>query len=298
MITNVLKHSREKQCCDNMIDMAAHNGGNPATHFGRQMKKERLARGWTLREFAARTDINFSHLGRIENGHRPPTESVALACDKAFPERRGWFLEYYEESKSWMPPGLRSWAEHEDKAVRLSVWSPGIVHGLFQTENYAHTLIAALPGVTDEVVAARLASRMERQRRVLTREDPPQVSYVVDHTALYRCVGSPEVMADQMNHLAEMASLANVTLQVLPAVAHPATASELIIADNNAAYAEHLAAGGVYTEDETVIRLERIFANIRGESYRVSESAVIIRKAGELWTAGASPVTAGPTGPA
>jgi hypothetical protein len=98
---------------------------------------------------------------------------VALACDRAFPERRGWFLEYYEESKSWMPPGLRSWAEHEDRAARLSVWSPGIVDGLFQAREYARALIAALPGVTGEVVAARLASRMERQRRVLMREDRP-----------------------------------------------------------------------------------------------------------------------------
>jgi hypothetical protein len=105
-------------------------------------------------------------------------------------------------------------------------------------------------------------------------------------------------MAGQMRHLAEMASLPNVTLQVLPAIAHPATAGELIIADNNAAYSEHLAAGGVYTEDETVTRLEMIFATIRGESYRVSESGAIIGKAGELWTAGASPVTAGPRGPA
>jgi hypothetical protein len=197
-----------------------------------------------------------------------------------------------------MPPGLRSWAEHEDKAVRLSVWSPGIVHGLFQTREYARALIAALPGVTGEMVTARLASRMERQRRVLMREDPPQVSCVVDHVALYRCIGSPEGMAGQMSRLAEVASLPNVTLQVLPGIAHPATASELIIADNNAAYVEHLAAGAVYTEGETVTRLEMIFATIRGESYRASESAAIIGKAGELWTAGASPVTAGPTGPA
>jgi hypothetical protein len=102
-------------------------------------------------------------------------------------------------------------------------------------------------------------------------------------------------MAAQMRHLLEVAALPNVTLQVLPAVAHPATASELIIADNNAAYAEHLAAGGVYTEDETVTSLERLFATIRGECYRVSESLAVIRKAEETWT-GASPPTAGPTG--
>jgi hypothetical protein len=90
---------------------------------------------------------------------------------------------------------------------------------------------------------------MERQARVFRRDDPRSVVAVIDHAALYRLVASPEVMAGQCRRLQEVASLANVTVQVLPAIAHPATASELIIADNSAAYAEHLAAGGVYTED-------------------------------------------------
>ena len=69
--------------------------------------------------------INIGSASQIENGKRPPTEAVAARCDEAFPERKGWFAEYYEESKSWLPPGLRSWAEHEDKAVRLEVWVAG-----------------------------------------------------------------------------------------------------------------------------------------------------------------------------
>jgi hypothetical protein len=261
------------------------------------MRKERVASGWSLPELATRTGINAGHLSRIERGVRPPTEHVAARCDEVFPERRGWFTEYYEESRSWMPPGLRSWAEHEDKAVRLSVWAPGIVHGLLQTEAYARTFLAALPGVTDDVIAARLASRLERQRRVVMRDDPPAITCVVDHAALYRLVGSPEVMADQCHHLLKIASMPHVTLQVLPAIAHPATASELIIADNNAAYAEHLAAGGVYTETDMVTRLERLFATVRAESYRASESAAIIGKAGEAWT-GERAATAVRTGPA
>ena len=77
-------------------------------------------------------------------------------------------------------------------------------------------------------------------------------------------------------------------------MAHPATASELIIADNSAAYCEHLVAGGVYTEDDTVTRLELIFTTIRAECYRASDSAAIIRKAGAVWT-GERAATAGPT---
>jgi transcriptional regulator with XRE-family HTH domain len=274
--------------------MTVNSGGNPVTHFGRQLHKERVARGWSLREFSARTGINIAHASRIENGKRPPTEKVAAACDQAFPERRGWFSEYYEESKTWMPPGFRDWPEYENKAMRFSEWSPGVVTGMLQTEEYARELLRTYPGVTGEIVAARLASRMERQRRVLMREDdPPTACYIIDHAALYRLVGSPEVMVGQMRHLSAVAAMPNVTLQVLPAVAHPATQSGFLIADA-AAYTEHVVGGLVFTEPETVTALERLFDTLRAECYRASESAAIFRKAGAVWT-GERAVTAGPT---
>ena len=167
--------------------MAVNNGGNPATHFGRQMRKERLARGWSLREFSARTGINIGHASRIENGKRPPTENVAAACDTAFPERKGWFTEYYEELRGWseVPAAFKDWQELEDKAASLRVWMPGIVHGLLQTEDYAGALIAAVPRTSPETAAGRMANRMDRQQRVLLREDdPPAAWFVVDELAL------------------------------------------------------------------------------------------------------------------
>jgi len=292
---------RKRNGYDNIVGMPAHtraatanNSGSPATHFGRQMKKERLARGWTLRELAAKTGVNFSHLGRIENGHRPPTETVALACDKVFPERRGWFVEYYQESRTWMPPGFRDWPEYENKAARLAEWSPGIITGLLQTADYARGLLETASGVTAEVVTARLASRMARQRRVLFRgDDPPTALYIIDHAALYRLVGSAKTMAGQMAHLADVANLPNVTLQILPAVAHPATQSGFMVADD-AAYTEHVLGGLVFTDEQTVTALERLFDTLRSECYRASESAAIIRKAAELWT-GERAATAEPT---
>ena len=85
----------------------------------------------------------------------------------------------------------------------------------------------------------------------------------------------------------------NVTLQVLPATAHPATQSGFMVADG-AAYAEHVAGGYVYTDEETVSGLAQLFDMLRGECYRVSESLAIIGKADELWT-GESRATVGPT---
>ena len=274
--------------------MADKGNGNPVTAFARQVKRERTARGWTLDELARRTGIAAAHRSRIENGHRAPTEKIALAADAAFGGK--WFWEEYEESRDYLPPGLRSWTEIEDKAARLSVWAVSVVHGLFQTPDYSRVWLEALPGATPDKVDARLAGRMARQQRVLFRDDPPEVSYVVDHTALYRLAGSPEIMAGQMRHLLDVAALPNVTLQVMPAVANQAVTSELMIADHAHAYCEHLAGGFVYSAGE-VSPLDRLFTTIRSEAYRAAESLAVIRRAEATWT-GEQRLTAQATGPA
>jgi transcriptional regulator with XRE-family HTH domain len=276
-----------------MVPVAVNGGGNPATHFGRQMRKEREAHGWSLREFAARTGVNIGLASRIETGKRPPTEKVALACDGAFPERKGWFCEYYAELQTWseVPAAFKDWSELEDKAVSLRDWSPSIVTGLLQTEAYAEALLRTFPGVSDETVSARLATRMERQRRLFARD--VLALFITDELSLYRLTGSREVMGGQMHHLAEIASLPNVTVQVLPAVANPGVTSGFVIADE-AAYTEHIAGGLVYPTGETVSALMRIFDTLRGECYRVSESAALLERLADQWTGGSLP-TAGPT---
>jgi hypothetical protein len=191
-----------------------------------------------------------------------------------------------------VPAAFKDWQEPEDKAASLRVWMPGIVHGLLQTEDYARALIAAVPRTSPEVAAIRLASRMDRQQRVLLREDdPPTVWFVVDELALYRCVGSAQVMAAQMGRLSGAAAMPCVTLQVLPAVAHCANASEFIITGDAATYAEHVTGGYVFTDEQTVSGLAVRFDTLRGECYKVSESAALLERMCELWSAGVSPLT-------
>ena len=60
---------------------------------------------------------------------------------------------------------------------------------------------------------------MKRQA-ILTRDDPPTAWFLVDEAAFRRRVGSPEVMAAQMAHLAAVAKLPKITIQVVPAIAH------------------------------------------------------------------------------
>jgi transcriptional regulator with XRE-family HTH domain len=277
---------------------AQGNANSAATHFGRQMRKEREAHGWTLRDLAARTRTDFTTLSRVENGRRPPTQALAARCDELFPTRRGWFSDWYDESRTWaeVPAGFRSWAEVEERAVSLRDWYPGIVTGLLQSEGYARALVSVQPHITPEALAARLASRMERQRRVLDRDSPPSAWFIIDQMALFREIGSPEVMAAQCAHLLAVAQGPNVTMTVMPAVTHSANASGFILADNpgqaGSAWCEHLAGGYVYTEQETVNDLSVRFDRLRAESHRESDSLNMIERLGKQWAAGVNPLTA------
>jgi hypothetical protein len=204
-------------------------------------------------------------------------------------------MDWYTESRAWseIPASFRSWQEYEDKASRLSVWSPGIFHGLLQTENYARALLLTMPKATGEVVATRLTARMERQRRTIGRPDPPASWFIVDELSLYRLVGSAGVMGGQLRRLSDVAAMPGVTVQVLPAIAHPATAGELIVTED-AGYVENLVGGSVLT-GETVSSLMALFDSLRGECYRVSESVALIERLAEAWGSGASPLTAART---
>lgn len=113
--------------------------------------------------------------------------------------------------------------------------------------------------------------------------------FVIDELSLYREVGSPEIMAAQLRRLREVAAMRTVTVQVLPAVAHCANASAFIVAED-AAYVEHVVAGYVFTDDETVAGLAVRFDTLHGECYRVSSTAPLLERLEEAWAAGASRV--------
>jgi hypothetical protein len=68
---------------------------------------------------------------------------------------------------------------------------------------------------SDGEVERRVGLRM-RRRRLLTREDAPTLWAVVDETALRRPMGGREVMRAQLEHLLEITTLPNVTLQIVP----------------------------------------------------------------------------------
>jgi transcriptional regulator with XRE-family HTH domain len=269
---------------------------DPVRYFGRQVRKERLAAGWTLAEFGQRTGYDPAHLSRIESGKRPATEVFARLCDQVFPHRAGWFSEFYEESRTWIatPPWFRNYVSHEQRAATLRNWFPSLLDGLLQTEDYARVILSVGPGVTEDEVSDRLAARMERQA-VLARDDPPAAWFLVDEAALRRCAGSPEIMAAQMAHLAAVARLPSVTIQVVPNIEHAGLLGGFSLTER-AAYVETAVAGQVFEDTEIIAGLLTRFDTLRNEALRASESRAFIERMCEEWKAtGARAATRGTT---
>ena len=274
---------------------------DPARYFGREVRRARLAAPMSLADLGRVVGYHASQVSRVERGTRAVTEKFAQGCDRAFPERGGWFLGFYRESRRWSAtsPMFRNWIEeHEQRAVSLRIWQPSLLSGLLQTEAFAHALLRTFPGATGEQIDARLAARLARHV-ILTREAPapPMAWFMVDEAALRRRVGSALIMADQLERLLTLAELPNVTIQVVPNIEHAALTGGFSIAEKakgSAAYIETALGGQVFEDPQSVRTLSTRFDALRTEALRGTESLRLIEELATEWrrqATGASPAT-------
>jgi hypothetical protein len=119
-----------------------------------------------------------------------------------------------------LPVWFRPWLEEEARAEVLRSMQLSLIPGILQTEEYARAL---MPG--DE---AAVKARMDRQK-ILDREDPPRMHFVIDEAVLYRERGGPEVMRAQLEHLVEMAS-PRITIQIISSKDNPCSTGASILA--------------------------------------------------------------------
>jgi hypothetical protein len=174
--------------------------------------------------------------------------------------QRGWW-DAYGETLSY---GYSTFLALENDAESERFYGQMIVPGLLQASRYAEeiiraTLLAAPPGA----IARRVEARLARQR-LLTKDSPLQFSTVLDESALRRQVGGPDVMADQISHLIEIARRPNITVQILPFVkgAHIAMTGSFALLRFPGPTASYM----VYLENMT----DELFIESEAESYHYS----------------------------
>jgi Domain of unknown function (DUF5753) len=104
----------------------------------------------------------------------------------------------------------------ERAASEIMLYGAHLIPDLLQSQDYARALADADPGYTsDEQRDDAVVAKSERQATVLTSGG--LVTVVLAEAALHQQVGGPDVMTDQLTHLAAMAAdIANITVQVMP----------------------------------------------------------------------------------
>lgn len=181
-----------------------------------------------LKEVAEFTGISESSISRIENGKQKITvANVRLLCQcygVGAPEL-DMLKRQAEESDDRASvviddDSVADWAkavadlQHDSDETRT--YQIKLIPGPLQTPAYTQAVVAA--GEADQVTADGVVRRRAAQRQRLLRGEWTYRA-VLDEAALTTVVGSPQTMAEQVEDLAEVSSLLNVTLQVVPFVA-------------------------------------------------------------------------------
>jgi hypothetical protein len=126
---------------------------------------------------------------------------------------KGWWQAYGDVVPEWFDIYIGL----EAAAVRLSTFEAELVPGLFQTEDYARTIMRAhSPGASEAEIERRVQVRMTRQAIVRRPIDPPLLQVAIGEQVVRRPVGNPDVTAAQLDRLAQASQLPNVTMRIVP----------------------------------------------------------------------------------
>jgi transcriptional regulator with XRE-family HTH domain len=193
---------------------------DPAAFLGAELRRARISAGFSSQEvLAAKLGFDRSVIGKAETGDRAPTADVVAAWCEACqldPEHYARLATLARRADGPVPTWFETWLDAEGRATMLRYWSPIIVPALFHTDGYARALLlAAQTDTSDDAIDALVTAKLERQA-ILDRRDPPEVVTLIDELVLYRMIGSPEIMHEQLLHVADMSGRAYASVQVVP----------------------------------------------------------------------------------
>ncbi|MEU0500230.1 helix-turn-helix transcriptional regulator [Nocardia sp. NPDC005998] len=202
----------------------------PRRQLGRHLRDLRLQAGMTMPEAARLIERGTTTLQRLETGQTNKIRlldirelcSVYDANEVVTAGLMG--LAQEASGKCWwhdfgklIPADFDVYVGLEASARRLTSYAPDVVLGLLQAPDYTRAMVrSALPGASSQEVDRRVDVKQRRQRALTRKRQPVELNAVFLEGALRRVVGSTRIMSAQLRHLADMSTLPNVTLRVLP----------------------------------------------------------------------------------
>ena len=197
---------------------------SPLAFFGEKLKRLREHAGMTQSEVAEQSNYSLSTVSAYETGNRLPSADFAERADKLFGSGDQLTeLQKLVEQVSVLP-WFRDRVAVERQAKEILEYESYQIPGLLQTEDYARAIVSSVrPVLSDDAIGRAVALRMTRQQILepddtipIDQDNAPRLWVIIDESALYRAVGSAEIMREQRDYLVTMARRPNITIQVVP----------------------------------------------------------------------------------
>ncbi|AHH15625.1 putative DNA-binding protein [Nocardia nova SH22a] len=203
----------------------------PRRQLGRYLRELRSETGMTIVEVAQKAGVGSSTVQRFERGLFPAklrTADVRALCDVLGADenltraleglaQQANVQNWWHEFDDLIPQDFDVYMGLEALAERVWVYSPDAVIGLLQTADYAKVLThGVFPHATADEIAQRVHMRMRRQSLITRRRCPAHLSVVLGEASIRREVGGQRVMAAQLRRLADISTMPNISLRILP----------------------------------------------------------------------------------
>ena len=180
--------------------------------LGKRLRELRLEHGLTVEEVAERIMCSATKISRLETGaRRPSLRDVKDLCllydvDESSAEE---FLDLRREAREqewwtqFVDLNLDPYLGLEEAASAITSYTMYYIPALLQIEDYTRVIIETIaPKMDPKILQDRIEARMRRQKR-LEEDDRPRYRVFLDEAVLYRSVGGPIIMANQLDKVLE-----------------------------------------------------------------------------------------------
>lgn len=196
--------------------------------LGAELRKQRKLAGLSGRSLAARIGVSQAKLSRIELGAAVPSlpevrawASTVDASDDTLAHLTALTETALTDVEAWrdvFEPGLprlqQGVQEAEATSRTVRSFQPTLVPGLLQTAEYARRVFTLVDVTGGQDYQAAVAQRLDRQQTLY--DTTRHFEFLLTEAVLRWRPGPPSVLAAQLDRIASVATLDNVTLGIIP----------------------------------------------------------------------------------
>ncbi|MFJ3712364.1 helix-turn-helix transcriptional regulator [Streptomyces sp. NBC_01387] len=250
--------------------------------YGEELRIRRMAAGLTQEAVSEGVVCSPTLISHFEAGRRLPNPDDAQRLDRVL-GTDGFFARWLRDLDPKYASHFARVAEFEQQAREMRHYGASLIPGLLQTAAYAREVLSAHTALDPTApVDEHVVSRMQRAP-IITESTDTVFWVLLDEAALRRKIGGPQVMAEQLHKVADLAEAQRIRLHVLPfgVGAHALLAGMLYLMSfdeaPSIAYVEGVGTGHVFDDPAMVNHCHLAYDLALGDALPHKESLALIR---------------------